>query len=99
MILLKPLFIPLIFYFLIVNLIAFILMGADKKKAKKNEYRIPEKTLFFFAFIGGFVGGILGMKHFRHKTKHKKFTTGFLLILILWIIAVALLLSRIYLLF
>ena len=63
-------------YLVFVNLLGFALMGIDKKKAEKGKWRIPEKTLFTVAIIGGSVGSILGMKVFRHKTKHKSFTTG-----------------------
>lgn len=66
----------LVLYLLVVNLIAFALMGADKSKAKRNKWRIPEKVLFFFAVLGGSIGSIAGMQVFRHKTKHNKFVYG-----------------------
>ena len=66
-----------------VNLLLFVLMGVDKHKAKTGAMRIPEATLFFFAVLGGSVGGILGMLAFHHKTRHKLFSVGFPLILIL----------------
>ena len=69
-------------YLVIVNILGFALMGIDKKKAEKNKWRIPEKTLFIVAAIGGSVGSILGMKVFRHKTKHTKFTVGMPAILV-----------------
>ena len=53
-----------------ISIVAFILYGADKAKAKRNAWRIPEKVLLGFSFLGGAVGGILGMLLFRHKTKH-----------------------------
>ncbi len=53
-----------------ISLIAFILYGADKSKAKRGAWRIPEKVLLCFSFFGGAVGGLLGMLLFRHKTKH-----------------------------
>ncbi|MBK5253617.1 MAG: DUF1294 domain-containing protein [Peptostreptococcaceae bacterium] len=61
-------------------------MGADKHKAGKSKWRIPEKTLFTFSLIGGSIGGIVGMKIFRHKTNHWQFKYGFPLILIVQII-------------
>lgn len=67
-------------YFLIVNIISFVYFGIDKRKAKRGLWRIPEKTLFFLAMIGGSVGAIAGMFLFRHKTKHKTFTIGIPLI-------------------
>ena len=51
----------------------FFLYGADKRKAKKGAWRIPEKTLLLLGFFGGSVGGLLGMSAFRHKTKHAYF--------------------------
>ena len=77
----------LITYLLIMNAAAFILMGTDKKKARHNAWRIPEKTLFFTAVLGGSVGSILGMWFFHHKTKHWYFVIGMPLILALQITA------------
>lgn len=82
-------FIILIVYLLIMNLIGFILMGADKKKAKSGAWRIPEKTLFLPAILGGSIGAIAGMQVFRHKTKHWYFKYGMPAILILQLIAAA----------
>ncbi len=67
----------------------FILMGADKKRAQAKRWRVPEKTLFFVALLGGALGGVLGMRAFRHKTKHASFFVGMPL-LVLVNIAVAL---------
>lgn len=55
------------------NIIVFLLYGLDKKRAIKDRQRISEKTLLLSAFIMGGVGAFLGMKHFRHKTKHTNF--------------------------
>jgi uncharacterized membrane protein YsdA (DUF1294 family) len=60
-------------------------MWADKRKAKKDAFRIPEKTLFTIAVIGGSIGSIAGMYRFRHKTKHSSFTIGMPLILLIQI--------------
>jgi len=62
----------LVFY-AIITLITFVLYGADKAKAKKGKWRIPEKTLLLFAAFFGGLGAFLGMKIFRHKTKHTSF--------------------------
>jgi len=70
-------------YLLVVNLWAFVLMGVDKRRAKKDKWRIREKTLFLPVLLGGGVGGIAGMKVFHHKTKHWDFRFGFPAILIL----------------
>lgn len=71
----------LLAYLLAVNLALFGLMGVDKYKAKHDKWRIRESTLFVLAIIGGSVGGILGMRMFRHKTLHTAFRLGFPLIL------------------
>ena len=69
-------------YLLVINLVLFAMMGIDKYKARKGLWRIPEKTLFVTAILGGSIGGILGMKLFRHKTLHNSFRFGFPAILI-----------------
>jgi len=68
-------------YFAVINLIGFIIMGLDKKYAKRQAWRIPEATLFSVALFGGSIGSILGMYHFRHKTQKLYFTIGMPLIL------------------
>ena len=71
----------LIGYIIFVNILGFALMGIDKRKARKNAFRIPEATLFAMAIIGGSLGSILGMQLFRHKTKHLLFIIGMPVIL------------------
>lgn len=71
---------PLI-YLLTVNAASFLCMLADKYKARKNLWRIPERTLITIAVLGGSPGVLAGMYLFRHKTKHEKFTIGVPLIL------------------
>lgn len=73
----------LLYYLIAVNVLAFVMMGLDKHKAKKRARRIPEKALFLTAILGGSVGAILGMYTFRHKTKHRSFTFGLPAILLL----------------
>ena len=60
-------------------------MGLDKRKAKKNLWRIPEKTLFLSAILGGSAGAIAGMYVFHHKTRHWYFVIGMPLILVIQI--------------
>lgn len=55
----------------------FAVMGADKRRAKQGSRRVPEKTLFLLALLGGAIGGTIGMRVFRHKTKHWYFAWGF----------------------
>lgn len=63
-------------YLFLINAAAFVLMLADKVKARKNRWRIPERTLIGSALLGGSIGALLGMYTFRHKTRHLKFTLG-----------------------
>lgn len=79
-------------YLLIVNIIAFAMMGIDKRRAKRGAWRISEKALFISALIGGSIGAICGMQFFRHKTKHWYFKYGMPVILILQLAVVAALL-------
>ena len=74
---------PVILYLLLINLIAFALMGVDKSRARRHKWRIPEKTLFLSVLLGGSVGAIAGMQFFRHKTKHWYFVIGMPAILVL----------------
>ena len=71
----------------IVNLIAFIAYGIDKRRAKKHRWRIPEITLIMFAAIGGGIGSLVGMFFWHHKTKKIKFLLAVPALLILWIAA------------
>ena len=66
----------LAYYLAAINVVLYALMGLDKLFAKLQKRRIPEKTLFAFAIVGGAFGGTLGMYGFRHKTLHKKFRYG-----------------------
>ena len=75
-----------IIYLILINIIAFLTMFFDKRKAKYGKWRIPEQTLLILALIGGSIGSIIGMYTFRHKTKKLRFSIGFPVILILQII-------------
>ena len=75
-----------IIYLILINIIAFLTMFLDKRKAKYGKWRIPEQTLLILALIGGSIGSIIGMYTFRHKTKKLRFSIGFPVILILQII-------------
>lgn len=70
-------------YLILMNLIAFALYGIDKRRAKQGAWRISEYTLLLVALLGGSLGALLGMRYFRHKTRHRKFRYGMPLILLL----------------
>ncbi|MFY8110561.1 DUF1294 domain-containing protein [Flavobacterium sp.] len=79
----------LFFYFLLlVNVVAFVLIGYDKIVAQKHKQRIPETTLLTFVFFGGTVGSGLAMLLFRHKTSKTSYLLKFWLILILQLLAI-----------
>ncbi len=79
-------------YLLVINGVALFQMWWDKRCAKKeNARRIPEKSLFLCAILGGSIGSIVGMQWFRHKTKHWYFVVGMPAILIAQIALVLLL--------
>lgn len=82
-----------IIYLLIINIIGFISMYIDKRRAILKKYRIPEKTLFLIALVGGSIGAILGMETFRHKTKHWYFKWGMPFILVCQIVTLGLILK------
>jgi len=66
-----------IYYYLIaVNMIAFVVSGLDKHAAVHHKRRVPEKTLFSIAIIGGSIGLFISMLFFRHKTRHWYFMIG-----------------------
>ena len=64
----------ILIYLAIINLCAFVAFGIDKLKARRGAWRTPESTLLLLAAIGGSFGAFLGMKVWRHKTQHNKFT-------------------------
>lgn len=72
----------IIIYILLINIIAFLAMWIDKRRAENGEWRISENGLFTLVLLGGGIGGIAGMYVFHHKTKKLKFTIGFPTILI-----------------
>ncbi len=79
-------------YLLAVNLIAFTVFGWDKRCAKRQRRRVPERTLFTLAAVGGSVGALLGMRVFHHKTRHNSFRFGIPAILLVQLAVLGLLL-------
>lgn len=70
-----------LYYFLVINLIGVFIMYSDKQKSRKGKWRTPENTIFVIASAFGALGVFIGMRMFRHKTKHNKFVIGIPLIL------------------
>ena len=84
----------LLIAWLAMNVLTFSLYGADKRRAKKGQWRIPEKTLLILPLLGGSVGGILGMAVFHHKTRHWYFRWGLPAMLLLQAAGAVYLLAR-----
>lgn len=76
----------IVIYLISINIVTFLAMFIDKKRAEKGEWRIKESTLLGLAMLGGSIVGITGMYVFRHKTKKLRFSVGFPVILITEII-------------
>ncbi|MCQ2538154.1 MAG: DUF1294 domain-containing protein [Lachnospiraceae bacterium] len=85
----------LIAYIVIMSIVGFFSMFADKRKAEKHAWRTPEATLFLIAYLGGGIGSTLGMWTFRHKTKHWYFVIGFPIAAIIYIAVLAILVFRV----
>ena len=81
----------LLCYLILANLAALVLMGLDKSRARRHRWRIPERTLFLSAVLGGSIGATAGMWLFRHKTRHWYFVLGMPAILALQVAAFLLL--------
>lgn len=78
-------------YIGVINLLAFVFFGLDKALAGGRAWRIPEKTLWFLALIGGSLGALVGMNFFRHKTKKTRFQLVLALIVFMQALALWLL--------
>lgn len=82
----------IIYYYIVLNCLAFVFMGWDKHQARKKGRRIAERTLLLLGLAGGFAGAYGGMRFFHHKTQHRYFVLVFLIslfvhIMIIWLLA------------
>lgn len=84
----------LLWYLAAVNLVTFAVYGIDKARAKRDKWRVSEKTLFLLPLLGGSVGALLGMWLFRHKTRHWYFVCGIPAILLVQLALAAWLILR-----
>lgn len=75
----------LAYYLIGINVVTYLFFGIDKAKATKKKWRIPEKYLFLFTFLGGTIGAIVGMKQFHHKTQKSEFKNVIFIIVIVQI--------------
>lgn len=72
----------LVVYAAVVNLTVFCMFGIDKSRARRQQWRIPERRLLAMALLGGSLGALAGMRVFRHKTRHKLFSIGIPLLVV-----------------
>lgn len=79
-------------WFVFISLLTAIVTVSDKIKAKKEKFRIPEKTLIILALLGGSLAEYFTMRLIRHKTLHKKFMIGLPVIIILQLVTITVLL-------
>ncbi|NLF34532.1 MAG: DUF1294 domain-containing protein [Clostridiales bacterium] len=70
-------------YILLMSALSFLLMGWDKRRARRGGRRVPERVLLLAALLGGSPGAVLGMYCFRHKTRHPRFSLGLPALLLL----------------
>jgi uncharacterized membrane protein YsdA (DUF1294 family) len=75
-------------YWIVINLVTFVIFFIDKWEAKHNGYRIPIVTLLGFSFIGGAVGGLIAMYVCRHKINKDYFTVGLPMFIVIHIVVV-----------
>ena len=75
-------------YLIVINIFGFYMMWSDKRKARREAWRTPERNFFIVSLLGGSVGCWAGMYVCHHKTQHIKFTVGIPVILLLQIVAV-----------
>ncbi|SIQ58279.1 Uncharacterized membrane protein YsdA, DUF1294 family [Chryseobacterium sp. RU37D] len=73
------------YFIIIINFIAFIIFGVDKKRAEKHQRRISENILLSVSFLGGTIGAVLGMTIFRHKISKTSFLLRFGLVVLIQI--------------
>ncbi|MBU5347848.1 hypothetical protein AK95_29605 [Paenibacillus sp. LC231] len=72
----------LIVWFIFINAVAYLVMSEDKRRARMGRDRVPERTLFLLAAIGGALGVWIAMYRKRHKTRHLSFKMGVPLLLV-----------------
>lgn len=81
-------------YYLLINVIMYLVMVIDKKKAVKNEWRVPEKNLYLLAVLGGGIGGLIAMVTKHHKNHHLDFILVYTITAILHILVAYLLIGK-----
>lgn len=85
----KYIYIAAAVYLIIISIVGWVLPIVDKKRAKNNEWRVMERTLFIVSALGGSLAMYLSMKKYRHKTKHKRFMIGIPVIMIVQLVIIS----------
>ena len=86
-------FLTITLFFLFMTWLGYYIMKVDKRYAKEDKRRVPEKTLLLISIVGGSLGMYIGMYKFKHKTLHKKFTIGVPLIMLIQVACVVYLIT------
>lgn len=63
--------------YLVASAIAFAAYAIDKAAARRQQWRISERTLHLFSLAGGWPGALLAQGMLRHKTKKAAFQVRF----------------------
>lgn len=77
-------------YILIISLISVIVTVSDKRRARRNKWRVRESTLLILSALGGSAAMFITMRLIRHKTQKKKFMLGIPLIFLIQVAAIVL---------
>jgi uncharacterized membrane protein YsdA (DUF1294 family) len=64
------------------SVVTFCAFGYDKWRAGRSGKRVSELTLVLLGALGGWLGGIVGMSVFRHKTAKWTFKLKYTLALL-----------------
>lgn len=73
----------------VMSVVCYVAYGLDKRRASTGGRRVPERTLHVLAFLGGWPGGLLAQRQFRHKTKKLSFLIKFWLLVVLHVVIVS----------
>ena len=76
----------LLVYLVIINIITFLAFAYDKYRGKNDGWRVKNFFLLGLSFLGGSLGGLLGMKFLRHKTKKSYYRLGLPLMVLLQVL-------------
>ena len=59
------------------SVVSFATYGWDKRRAARTGRRIPEKTLLTIDLLGGWPGGLVAQRVFRHKKRKSAYMIRF----------------------